>query len=178
MTAHQFKIKEPNGWSTYCRTDNTLHEDEVSHSDSHPPPEVLLSHICTFARGKAAFAPLHGIVASPCPPCPRAPSRLRRALVNVSTCQPVPSRKRLSPCPRANMSPSRPLVASRFSDPMVRPDPVFGVNNVHGLELLIKANKADPGAMGEGLLGLGPDRGSSSPGSSPSISSQGLSSKP
>ena len=36
MTAHQFKIKEPNGWSTYCRTDNTLHEDEVSHSDSHP----------------------------------------------------------------------------------------------------------------------------------------------
>ena len=38
MTAHQFKIKEPNGWSTYCRTDNTLHEDEVSHSDSLPPP--------------------------------------------------------------------------------------------------------------------------------------------
>jgi len=36
MTAHQFKIKEPNGWSTYCRTDNTLHEDEVSHSDSLP----------------------------------------------------------------------------------------------------------------------------------------------
>ena len=35
MTAHQFKIKEPNGWSTYCRTDNTLHEDEVSHPQTN-----------------------------------------------------------------------------------------------------------------------------------------------
>ena len=31
MTAHQFKIKEPNGWSTYCRTDDTLDADGVSY---------------------------------------------------------------------------------------------------------------------------------------------------
>ena len=96
MTAHQFKIKEPNGWSTYCRTDDTLAADGVSHSDSvpppatrgcHPPPETLsqpytqysildtlVFHFCTFAR----FPYL------PMPPRLRAVS-----LVNVSTCQPA-----------------------------------------------------------------------------------------
>ena len=48
------------------------------------------SHFCTFARGSAAFAPLHGIFVS---------------LANVSTCQLVNSRKRLSPCHRAHVSP-------------------------------------------------------------------------
>jgi len=35
----------------------------------------LLSHICTFARGEAAFAHLHGISAShvPLSPCQHAP---------------------------------------------------------------------------------------------------------
>ena len=98
MTAHQFKIKEPNGWSTYCRTDDTLAADEVSHSDSHPPPAtrgchpppvVLLSHFCTFAQAAGRFAPLHGIVASPCPPAPMPPRLRAASLVNVSTCQPA-----------------------------------------------------------------------------------------
>ena len=44
MTAHQFKIKEPNGWSTYCRTDNTLAADGVSHPDSQPPPATRGCH--------------------------------------------------------------------------------------------------------------------------------------
>jgi hypothetical protein len=30
-TAHQFKIKEPNHRSTYCRTDDSLAADEVSY---------------------------------------------------------------------------------------------------------------------------------------------------
>ena len=111
----------------------------------HPPPETLsqpytqysildtlVFHFCTFARGEAAFAPLHGISAShvPMPPCQHVPSRLRRALVNVSTCQHVPSRKRMSPCHHAHMSPRDLWSRSGkfwFSDPMVRPDPVFGL---------------------------------------------------
>ena len=28
---HRSQNNQPNGWSTYCRTDNTLHEDEVSY---------------------------------------------------------------------------------------------------------------------------------------------------
>ena len=44
MTDHQFKIKEPNGWSTYCRTDDTLAADGVSHSDSLPPPATRGCH--------------------------------------------------------------------------------------------------------------------------------------
>ena len=117
MTAHQFKIKEPNGWSTHCRTDDTLAADGVSHSDSLPPPatrgfhpptetlsqpytqysilDTLVFHFCTFAQAGGRFAPLHGFFASlvNVSTCPRAPSRKR-----VSPCQPVPSRKR---CPLA-----------------------------------------------------------------------------
>ena len=169
MTAHQFKIKETNGWSTYCRTDDTLAADGVSHPDSqpppatrgcHPPPEVLSPtfaplhaakphlHLCTVSL------PPHAPALTRCIPCQRVnlttgqlvirlanwPTgplvnrstsvwrRLRRALVNVSTCQPVPSRKRLSPCHLAHMSPRDLWSRSGkfwFSDPMVRPDPVF-----------------------------------------------------
>ena len=49
-----------------------------------------------FAQAAGRFAPLHGMFVSHVP---------------------------LSPCQHV---PSRPLVASRFSDPIVRPDPVFG----------------------------------------------------
>jgi len=63
-----------------------------------PPPETLSPH-------------------APMSPCPHAPSRVSReftfallhgffaSLVNVSTCQHVPSRQRLPPCHRASMSP-------------------------------------------------------------------------
>ena len=108
---HRTKNNQPNHRSTYCRTDNTLHADGVSHSDSHPPPatrgchpppEVLLSHICTFARGEAAFAPLHGILTSPCPhaPVPTCP-----LAASPRSCQ----RVNLPACPLAQALPPRDL---------------------------------------------------------------------
>ena len=62
MTDHQFKIKEPNGWSTYCRNDNTLHEDEVSHSDSYPLPATRGCHLppATCHLPPEAMHPLKG----------------------------------------------------------------------------------------------------------------------
>ena len=137
MTAHQFKIKEPNGWSTYCRTDNTLAADGVSHPDSHPPPATRGCHpppevlSPTFAPLHAAKPHLHLYTSRPGQPSLWAPGPLAciaASLVNVSTCQHVPSRKRVSPCPRAHMSPRDLWSRSGkflFSDPMVRPDPVF-----------------------------------------------------
>ena len=89
----------------------------------HLPPGAATCHpkFCypTFAPLHAAQPHLHLCTVSlpphvPMPPCQHVPSRLRRALVNVSTCQPVPSRKR---CPLATFG------RARFSDPMVRPDP-------------------------------------------------------
>ena len=44
-----------------------------------PATRSFVSHFCTFARGEAAFAPLHGFLTSP---CPRA-----YALHPLSTCQ-------------------------------------------------------------------------------------------
>ena len=87
---------------------------------SHPPPEVLSPtfaplhaakphlHLCTVSL------PPHALALTRCIPCQRVnmpACPLAQALVPVSPCQHVPS---------------RPLVASRFSDPKVRPDPVFG----------------------------------------------------
>ena len=143
---HRSKNNQPNQRSTYCRTDNTLAADEVSHSDSHPPPATRGCHPPPEAMHSLKGKPETGMDAAgiypkltirfpygapfdcwislfhraseppgllcvphvPLSPCPHVPSRLRRALVNVSTCQPVPSRKRvcpMSPCPLAHMSP-------------------------------------------------------------------------
>ena len=117
---HRSKNNQPNHRSTYCRTDNTLHEDEVSHSDSfpppatrgcHPPPETLsqpytqysildtlVFHFCTFARGEAAFAPLHGFLTSP---CPRANMSPRGFAALLSTCQLASLSPRACACPHA-----------------------------------------------------------------------------
>ena len=64
MTAHQFKIKEPNHRSTHCRTDNTLHADGVSHPDSHPPPATRGCHLPPEAMHSLKGKPETGMVAA------------------------------------------------------------------------------------------------------------------
>ena len=150
---HRSKNNQPNRRSTHCRTDDTLAADGVSHSDSHPPPATRGCHpppevlSPTFAPLHAAKPHLHLCTVSlpphvPMPPCQHVPSRLRRALVNVSTCQPVPSRKRLSPCHLAHVPPRDLWSRSGkfwFSDLMVRPDPVFGTRYFKTSPTLISA---------------------------------------
>ena len=99
-------------------------DDRPGHPRARGPPAPTIMRP-RQSSGSPLLPPLSSV--SPLPPmspCPPAPSRLRRAhfctgaplrfaplhgffasLVNVSTCQHVPSRKRVSPCPRAHVSP-------------------------------------------------------------------------
>ena len=123
-----------------------------------PATRSFVSHFCTFARGEAAFAPLHGFLTSP---CPRA-----YALYPLSTCQLANRPANLSrSCQPAHWSTDQlNITLVWFRDPKVRPDPVFGANHVQGLKLLMKANKAEPGGRDPPEVGLGPGCGSSSDG--------------
>ena len=64
MTDHRSKNNQPNRRSTYCRTDNTLHEDEVSHLDSHPPPATRGCHLPPEAMHSLKGKPETGINAA------------------------------------------------------------------------------------------------------------------
>ena len=98
----------------------------TSHLGLPPATRSFVSHFCTFARGEAAFAPLHGFLTSP---CPRA-----YALYPLSTCQ-LANRPASYPSGQLAHWSTGQLVYGggfaalrqlRFSDPMVRTDPVFG----------------------------------------------------
>ncbi len=80
-----------------------------------PPPEVLLSHFCTFARGIAVFAPLHFVSASPatrlpklCLPLLHLCTRLRR--ICTFALLPISPLAHVSPYPRVPL-PTCPLAA-------------------------------------------------------------------
>ena len=75
----------------------------------------------------------------------------------------------MSPCHRANMSRSRPLVASRFSHPKVQPDPVFVPSlfvldfaDDLGLDCLVLGVRDQ--AVGKHLFSLGQPARNRSPG--------------
>ena len=89
------------------------------HPGLPPATRSFVSHFFTFARGEAVFAPLHGFLTSP---CPRA-----YALYPLSTCQLANRPANLSrSCQPAHWSTDQlNITLVWFSDPKVRPDPVF-----------------------------------------------------
>ena len=129
LCLHRSKNNQPHRRSTYCRTDDTLAADGVSHPDSHPPPATRGCHPPPEAMHSLKGKPETGMDAAGiypkltirfpyAAPFERWISLFHRAseppglscvpLVNVSTCQHAPlaqARVSMSPCHRAHMSP-------------------------------------------------------------------------